>query len=241
MTNWVTQGVIVGAKNHGEKNALVFIFTADHGLRAGIFRNAQASKNRSILQMGNRVDAAWKARLQEHLGEWKLEVLQQVFSFILDDRLKLIMLEEICNLIHKILPEGHPYPNLYVQFVTFLERLKTPQFLEAYVKFEIEFLKEMGFGLDFTKCAVTNVQQGLTHVSPNTGRAVCASVAEPYEKKLLKLPPFLHENAPCTMQDLKDGLVLTGYFLEKHFKTDKLTMVFEQRDQLTVLLNDRKY
>ena len=52
---------------------------------------------------------------------------------------------------------------------------------------------------------------------PNSGRAVCADEAAPYAEKLLVLPGFLttdRTSAPSA-QDILDGLVLSGYFMER--------------------------
>ncbi len=236
MTGWTAEGIVVGAKDYGEKSALVYIFTDTHGLSAGILCNGQAGQNRSLIQIGNRVNADWNARLAEHLGMWKLELIQQILSFTVSNQKKLMTLEVSSQLLYQLLPERHPYEALYESFLLFLDSLRRDDFLEEYIRFELAFLKEMGFGLDLSHCAVTSTQEGLTHVSPKTGRSVCAEVAFPYEDRLLKLPPFLKENVATTPQDLKDALILTGYFLHKHFKTAKLEPILEQREKLIDLI-----
>jgi hypothetical protein len=49
---------------------------------------------------------------------------------------------------------------------------------------------------------------------------VCESVAEPYADKLLKLPKFLRpDHSPLidiTLQDMREALTLTAYFMRKH-------------------------
>ncbi|MEM6411957.1 MAG: DNA repair protein RecO, partial [Pseudomonadota bacterium] len=57
---------------------------------------------------------------------------------------------------------------------------------------------------------------GLTHVSPRTGRAVKGSEAEDYVDRLFVLPPFLTDSAAAvSATSIGDGLHLTGYFLER--------------------------
>jgi DNA repair protein RecO (recombination protein O) len=85
-----------------------------------------------------------------------------------------------------------------------------------YVRFEALILAELGYGLDLAACAVTGVHEGLTHVSPRSGRAVSAGAAAPYLDKLLSLPAFMRD-----AESLGDaaawvaGLKLTGHFLER--------------------------
>ncbi|MGB2179039.1 MAG: DNA repair protein RecO, partial [Hyphomonas sp.] len=84
-----------------------------------------------------------------------------------------------------------------------------------YVRWELGLLSALGFGLDLDECAISGANDGLTHVSPRTGRAVRGSEAEDYVARLFRLPSFLvMSSAPVGDEDVADGLKLTGYFLE---------------------------
>ena len=56
----------------------------------------------------------------------------------------------------------------------------------------------------------------LAYVSPRTGRAVTASVGEPYRDRLLPLPDFLAGRGGGGPAAVADGLRLTAHFLERH-------------------------
>ena len=85
----------------------------------------------------------------------------------------------------------------------------------AYIYWEIAFLKELGFGLDLTRCAGGGDSQTLAYVSPKSGRAVSYAAGEPYKEKLLELPAFLKPNGgPADVEEILKGLVMTGHFLE---------------------------
>ena len=74
----------------------------------------------------------------------------------------------------------------------------------------------LGFGLDLEACAVSGANDGLTHVSPRTGRAVKGSEAEEYVDRLFILPNFLIDaRAPAGQADIAHGLDLTGHFIER--------------------------
>ncbi|HKH67050.1 MAG TPA: DNA repair protein RecO C-terminal domain-containing protein, partial [Reyranella sp.] len=48
-------------------------------------------------------------------------------------------------------------------------------------------------------------------------RAVSAAAAAPYKEKLIELPAFLSTGGlPADGEELRKGLDLTGYFLERH-------------------------
>ncbi|HEY4163510.1 MAG TPA: DNA repair protein RecO C-terminal domain-containing protein [Dongiaceae bacterium] len=87
----------------------------------------------------------------------------------------------------------------------------------AYVRWELDLLASLGFGLDLSHCAATGETRDLAYVSPKTGRAVGREAGRPYVDRLLVLPPFLTaaDGAP-DIADLMAGLRLTGYFLDRH-------------------------
>jgi DNA repair protein RecO (recombination protein O) len=85
----------------------------------------------------------------------------------------------------------------------------------VYVRFEAGLLQELGFALDFSRCAATGTTDDLVYVSPKSGRAVSRAAGEPYADRLLPLPPFLlSAQGGLRPGDIGDGLLLTGHFLE---------------------------
>ena len=84
-------------------------------------------------------------------------------------------------------------------------------------RFELDFLAELGFGLDLSSCAATGAKDDLIYVSPRSGRAVSRAAGEAYRDKLMRLPDFLRaEGEPASAADLADAFALTGFFLDRH-------------------------
>jgi DNA repair protein RecO (recombination protein O) len=84
------------------------------------------------------------------------------------------------------------------------------------VRWELQLLQELGFGLDLSECAVTGTDAELAYVSPRSGRAVSREAGQPYGSKLLKLPDFVLDGSAVTgVGDIAAGFALTGYFLER--------------------------
>jgi DNA repair protein RecO (recombination protein O) len=88
------------------------------------------------------------------------------------------------------------------------------------LRWELDLLAELGYGLDFSACTVTGATENLSWVSPRTGRAVSQAAGADYADRLLILPRLLGglgrpgETDPG--RDLMDGLALTGHFLDRH-------------------------
>ena len=86
------------------------------------------------------------------------------------------------------------------------------------VRFELQLLAELGFGLDLASCAASGSEADLVYVSPKSGRAVSRQAGEPWKGRLLTLPAFLDgaDVGDPSPQDIADGFALTGFFLVRH-------------------------
>lgn len=214
---WQDEGIILHTQSLGETKAVVSLFTQNHGRCGGILTVSR--KNKGWIQAGEKVKARWGARLETHLGYWTLEPLQANVAFLLDAPGPLAALSSATSLCQSVLPERHSYPHLYQKFQEILRDLSSSHWIRSYVFFEMILLEELGYGLNLNSCAVTGDRTNLVAVSPRTGRAVSAAVAQPYQSKLLPLPLFLCQNLgdySPNDQEILDALHLTGYFLERY-------------------------
>ncbi|MBT5414921.1 MAG: DNA repair protein RecO, partial [Rhodospirillaceae bacterium] len=159
----------------------------------------------------------WRARLAEHLGTFVCEPAGSLAAALLDDALRLAALSSACAVAEAALPEREPHPAAYDGLGALLEALSGEVWAEAYIRWEIEMLRELGFGLDLSACAATGSTDDLAYVSPRSGRAVSLAAGEPYRARLLTLPGFLLGRArPEREAEIAAGLALTGHFLERH-------------------------
>jgi len=212
---WSDDGVILSVKPLGETAAVAEIFTRAHGRHLGLVHGGRSRKLRPVLQTGNHVEAVWKARLAEHLGQVSVELVKGYAAQAMEDRLALAGLSSMCALA-RLLPERDPHPNLFEVTLFVLSFFDEQDVWPALmVRWEVALLDELGFGLDLSACAATGSQDDLMYVSPKSGRAVSAAVGEFYKERLFKLPTFLAKAGATgvTDADVVAGLKLTGNFL----------------------------
>jgi DNA repair protein RecO (recombination protein O) len=221
--HWVDDGIVLNVRKHGETSAVLSLLTRSHGRHAGLVRGGVGRKLKGVLQAGNEVEVEWRGRLAEHLGTFAVELKAACFAAVLDDPMRLAGLSAACALTEAALPEREPHAPLYDAFKVFLASLVAaePEWPAVYVRWELGLLAELGFGLDLSQCAATGVTEGLTHVSPKSGRAVSSDAARPYGERLFRLPRFLAGEQGGVVgvgagDDLRDGLALTGFFLERY-------------------------
>jgi DNA repair protein RecO (recombination protein O) len=217
--HWTDEGIVLGAKRHGESNAILELMTGEHGRHLGLVRGAAGRRLRPVLQPGNRLGVTWRARLDEHLGHYTVEGLDLAAARFLDVSHALYGVTHLAALC-RLLPERDPHPHVYGALGRILGELVDARRIAARVaRFELQLLSELGFGLDLERCAATGARTELVYVSPRTGRAVSRAAGLPWHDKLFRLPAFLSERAEgaaASAQDIADGFALTGYFLLQH-------------------------
>jgi DNA repair protein RecO (recombination protein O) len=212
---WSDEGVILSVRPHGETSAVLELFTRQNGRHLGLVHGGRSRRLRPILQIGNHVDASWKARIADNLGHFALELRKGYAAEVLDDAPALAALTSIAAL-SRLLAERDPHPSLFEVTLFVLGYLQEPDVWPAlFVRWELALLEELGFGLDLTACAATGAKTDLIYVSPKSGRAVSAAAGAPYQDRLLALPPFLLGWAAngVSAADLWAGMALTEHFL----------------------------
>lgn len=214
--HWADPAIVLSRHKYGETSAVVRVFARDHGLYGGVARGAFSKANRGIYEPGNRVLAHWSARLAEHLGTLKAELTEPVAALVMGSATRLAALAAACALLEASMHEREAHPVLYDGVSSLLDALvaASGDWPTQYVRFEMDLLRESGFGLDLKRCAATGNAEDLCYVSPRSGRAVSREAGAPYHDKMLPLPSFLSDRASATPAEIADGLRLTGYFLE---------------------------
>lgn len=216
---WSDEGIIIGTRRHGETSLIVELMTLGHGRHLGLVRGGRSRKHQPVLQPGNSVTAVWRARLDEHLGNYTIEATRQRAARLIEGRAGLYGIQTLAALL-RLLPERDPHPLLYAALDAIVDRLDDALVAgELVARFELQLLDDLGFGLDLESCAATGDNDGLVFVSPKSGRAVSAAAGEPYRDRLIRLPAFLLEDTgtvPPPATDIAAAFRLTGYFLARH-------------------------
>jgi DNA repair protein RecO (recombination protein O) len=217
---WTDEGIVLGVRRHGEGSVIAELLTREHGRHLGLVRGGTNARMRPVLQPGNTVRAVWRARLDEHLGNYALEALTLRAARILTSSHAVYGVTHLASLA-RLLPERDPHADIYELVDATLSDFDDARHAAVRLaRFELTMLAELGFGLDLSTCAATGVTDDLIYVSPKSGNAVSRSAGEPWRDRLLRLPAFLRDDAeiavPLSDDDLRDGFALTGTFLLRH-------------------------
>ncbi|WP_339861050.1 DNA repair protein RecO [Paremcibacter congregatus] len=215
------QGIIISLRKYGEYDAVIDLMTAEHGRHAGLVKGGMGRRQRGTLQPGNEVMVSWRGRLENQLGTYAVELRNARSASFLNYPSKLGVLNSACAILSVTLMEREAHPALYKALQILLDTLERvddrPENWGALlVQWEIGLLAELGFGLDFSCCAATGVTEDLVYISPKSGRAVSREAGAPYHDKMLNLPKFLCGGGEINESDIRDGLHLSEFFLERY-------------------------
>jgi DNA repair protein RecO (recombination protein O) len=221
MIRWSDEALLLSVTRHGEANAIIEVFCESQGRHAGIVRGGGGRRMAPILQPGATLQVEWSARIEDHLGTFKVEPVTSRAA-LLADRGCLSAMTALTTLIRETLPERETVPGFYDLSLSVLDAMPGQDWPVAYALWEMQLLQELGFGLDLSQCAVTGTTENLRYVSPKSGRAVSVEGAGDWVNRLLRLPPFLRgEGQGATTGDVLDSLTLTGFFLKEHVIPDR--------------------
>lgn len=211
-------GIITKIHKFGEQSLILDIFTTHNGIMRGMVKYAKNSKQNNLYQIGNLTEVIWKARLDEHLGNFTLDLIKSYSASVINNYLYLEGLSAVMAEISLCLPERQAFPFLFDELTTLLNNLNKDNWTALFVIWEKRLLSELGFAMDLEKCALTGATEGLAFVSPKTARAVTEEAAGIWKDKLLPLPRFMLEKEENTAsaEDVVLGMDLTGFFLNHY-------------------------
>jgi DNA repair protein RecO (recombination protein O) len=208
---------VLGVKRHGETSVILELMTHERGRHLGLVRGGTGMRLRGVLQPGNSLRATWRARLDDHLGNYAVEGTNLRAAGFLNSAHAVHGVTHIAALC-RLLAEREPHARIHGGLEAILDALDDRAAVAPMIaRFELDFLAELGFGLDLSSCVATGDTADLIYVSPRSGRAVSRAAGEAYRDKLMRLPGFLRtDGEPPSAADLADAFVLTGFFLERH-------------------------
>ncbi|MCC8417388.1 MAG: DNA repair protein RecO [Rickettsia endosymbiont of Bryobia graminum] len=215
--NFKDTGIIIAKKPLKEDSFIITLFTEHHGLFSAVVRGI-SKKSAFMYHEGNIVDFLWQARLHEHLGTAKCELIKSYSGLLITNKIKLYAFNSINAIIKMAFHEREHHNEFFPIFKKYLASLSENFYLKEYIKFELDILQECGYGLDFSKCVVTGTEENLYYISPKSASAVSLSAGLPYKEKLLPLPQFLLTNIDQISNiDRQNAFNLTGYFFNRYF------------------------
>ena len=231
MIIWKNKAIVLSKTNYSENSLILKIFTDKNGIQKGLVKGGKNIKKSNIYESGNMVVAEWKGKKEDSLGILKCELVEANSGIFLADTKKFLSLISLLNLIEFCFLENETEEELFIKSHNLIKEIinNKENWLQNYVKWELFLLNKIGFGLELSQCIVSDSKENLSFVSPKSGCAVSKLSAKGWENKLLPLPAFLVANVEANLVDIKNGLTLTAYFLQKFAKSINKNLPFTRK------------
>ncbi len=218
------KGLFLYSKKFGENSQILYILSCENGLVKGLSR---LKKNNNLINF-DKVIFTWSSRSQNALGYINFEQERpNNFNNYFFSIIKASMSELCMN----FLPPWEKNLQIYNDSIqlTLLESKEDCFLAKEYIKWEINFLKNIGYGFNLDTCSVSGKTIDTHFISPRTGNAVCFEVGKKYSKKLFKIPLCMKDNFKADIYpDYLEAMKITGYFLLKILEKEK-KFIFRNR------------
>ena len=185
-----SEGILISLRPFNERDAIARVFTRDFGVLVGMMRGANVARKHRPL-VGQVGVVSWNARLDSQLGMFHWEAEKNLSASIMMNSGALLCMNSAFEILATLLPEREEYSVLYDETLDLLGALSRGNVV-AYLAWEINLLRDLGYALDLSRCSGCGAADFLNYLSPRTGRAVCDKCAAPYIDRLYKLPVDLN-------------------------------------------------
>ena len=227
------EGIIIKKNKYRESSLLITFFSLNYGVNTGLVKGV-LKNDFGTYEIGNKVYIKSSFRLDHHLWNCKFELIKNNSVEHFNDQNKLNTLLTVCSIIDLTLPRNNPQIKIYNKTIDLIDNLLSKDWISKYIFWELFLLAELGYGLDLEKCVVSGKKGNLIYISPKSGKAVSKTEGEKYKNKLLYLPKFLiNKNVKPTKDSLKQGVLLTGFFIDKFLKKNNKKIPFYRKNILT--------
>ncbi len=223
----IDEGFFLYSKNFGENSKILYILSKNNGLVKGLTKYTK--KNNNNLVNFDKIKFTWSSRDQNALGfiNFEQQVLNSFNGYIFS-----IIKASASELCIKFLPlwEKNSYIYNDILDLSVMQKKSDSYMIGKYVNWELNFLKNLGYGLNIKLCAVSGETEDIYYISPRTGNAVSFSVGKKFAKKLFKIPNCMKDNFQKDhYDDYIEALKITEYFFFKIMDNYNFKFIFRKQ------------
>jgi DNA repair protein RecO (recombination protein O) len=142
---WKDVGFLLSKNNFDENSLLIEVFTFYHGKYTGIVYGGSSRKQKKNFQTGNKILLNWKSKNENRTGYFNVELLQPIAPLFFDDKKKTVCILSATSILKILLPERETNKKIYNSFENMLNGLKSDNWINLYINWELSLIKELGF------------------------------------------------------------------------------------------------
>ena len=202
---WDDKGFLLSKNKYNENSLISEVYTKNHGKIPGIIFGGTSKKIKNYLQIGNKIYINFNSKSENKIGYFKIEILEALSPRYFNDKRKLSCISSTMSLIKVLTAEAQKNNEIFELIENFYDLLKTDNWIQQYIYWELKFLKVIGYDLDLKSLVKKKIDGNkLQYITKSSS-----------PKKIV--PNFLidkNEN-DIDIISLLNGLKLIGDYLEK--------------------------
>ena len=160
---WQDEGFLLSKNNYNENSIIIDAFTLNHGKYTGIVYGGSSRKNKRNFQIGNKILLNWKSKNRNRSGYFSIELIDPISPFFFDDKKKSTCILSATSILRILLPDRETNKKIYQDFEKMLIKLKTIDWIDYYIKWELSLIKELGFEDSLNKTPNESIKKSLIH------------------------------------------------------------------------------
>ena len=153
--NWEDEGYLLGKKKFRENAVIISAFTKNYGKITGIVYGGTSRKIKNYLQIGNKIFLIHSSKSRNKLGYLKTEIIEAISPRYFHNKKKSYLLLSITELLNSLLPDEESHKNIYLSLNNLIDNLENKSWPIIYLFWEINLIRELGFGFKVNKTNLT--------------------------------------------------------------------------------------
>ena len=145
---WQDEGFLLSKNNFDENSIIIEAFTLHHGKYNGIVYGGSSRKQKRNFQIGNKILLNWKSKGQNKSGYFNIELIEAISPLFFDDKKRSICILAAASFLKILLPERQINKKIYNSFEKMLNNLKSDNWINLYIYWELELIKQLGFEIN---------------------------------------------------------------------------------------------
>ena len=159
---WKDEGYLLSKNNFNENSIIIEAFTLKHGKYTGMVYGGSSRKQKGKFQIGNKFLLNWQSKGENKSGYFKIELIKAISPYFFDDKKRTVCILSATSLLKILLPERQTNSKVYNYFENMLSDLKSDNWIEIYINWELSLIKELGFEAVLKKNYSNNIKKALT-------------------------------------------------------------------------------
>ena len=148
--NWEDEGFIISKRKFKENAIILDVFTSKYGKVSGIVYGGNSRKIKNYLQIINKVFIIHNSKGENRPGYFKTELMKAISPEYFDNKIKILCINSLSSILKVVLPENQQYKKIYYSLDELLNTLKSQKWLTYYLNWEIELIRNLGFGFNIS-------------------------------------------------------------------------------------------